>query len=911
MRVENVTLENVKSYAGPTTIEFGEGVHAVLGENGAGKSTIPEAIGFCLFGATPPHATQEELVRDGETSGTIRVEITLGGTHYRLRRKVGGTNPKIVNLTDDAELTIDTVGEYEEWLRAKFGVPDSLELSDLWSNCIGVPQTDFISDFTDSETDRVETFDELLGIDAYRDAYKDLVDLPKAIKTDAENILNDINRLDGEIASLPEDREAAAELRDRIDSLEATIASKREEKAAVEAELAVQNAYEDSDDHAGNRLAQLDGEVSRAASTVEGRIEDREDAREAQAVVERTEAAHEAYTEASEELDRLEERRAERQALVEERTNKKERLGELNGKVNEAQSRVETVEGAKETVECLRHIPEINEALQRDIARLYLDQSELEAACETIETAPDEIERHEQETDRIKEEIERIEGLEDTADQLQPLTEHKSSLEAEITQKSDRIDELEDQIEVIKQAQTGDGGGDDDAICPTCGQNLADGGHEELIQTHRETIVEIEDDIATLREQVGTLEDEIEAAQNAQGELDRLPQLRQQQQQAEDKAEETREVLQEARETRDRLQREQNWAERLDAYRQQTIAPQLNKYQAAKGTLEATDDPENPVEAVEAAHEEVKAKLEAVVDEIERINDDLDAYDGVEEEIGRVKDRLKANEDEHAEYEKHIDDAEALAERREAVQTAINSLHDTAREHYRTRAYKRLAEERYDEAEQHRLETKVSDLSGEIGNHRGTLNTKQSNLTELEAEIEALEAKHKTRQKKAAELRELRRDLAFAKFTRNSIKEAGPKMRELVAGKVSERANEIYQSLRGTGTERLEWDKTYLVTIHDRGHTKTFGQLSGGEKMAAALSIRLSLLERLATVDMAFLDEPTKNLDQAKKRNLVDHLETIDSLDQLTVISHDATFEAMTEFAIQLEKDEETRVVAD
>jgi exonuclease SbcC len=394
MRIENVTLENVKSYAGPTTIEFGEGVHAILGENGAGKSTIPEAIGFCLFGATPPHATQDELVRDGETSGTINIEITLDGTHYRLQRKVGGTNPKIANLTDDAELTIDTVGEYEEWLRAKFGVPDSLDLSDLWSNCIGVPQTDFISDFTDREAKRVETFDELLGIDTYRDAYKDLVDLPRAIETDAEDILNEISRLDGEISSLPEDREAAAELRDRIDSLEATIASKREEKTAVEAELAVQNAYEDAHNHAGNRLAQLDGEVSSVASRVESRIEDRKDGLEAQAVVERTEAAHEAYTEASEELDRLEERRAERQELVEERNNKKELLGELNRKVNEAKSRVETVEEAKETVEWLGHIPEINEALQRDIARFRLDKSELDAARETIETAPDEIEQH-------------------------------------------------------------------------------------------------------------------------------------------------------------------------------------------------------------------------------------------------------------------------------------------------------------------------------------------------------------------------------------------------------------------------------------------------------------------------------------------------------------------------------------
>jgi exonuclease SbcC len=51
-----------------------------------------------------------------------------------------------------------------------------------------------------------------------------------------------------------------------------------------------------------------------------------------------------------------------------------------------------------------------------------------------------------------------------------------------------------------------------------------------------------------------------------------------------------------------------------------------------------------------------------------------------------------------------------------------------------------------------------------------------------------------------------------------------------------------------------------------------------------------------------FLDEPTTNLDQEKRRNLVDQLQNLEGFEQLTVVSHDDAFESVTEHAITLEK---------
>ena len=50
--IEAVYLGNFKSYK-EATIDLTGGMNAIIGENGAGKSTILEAIGFCLFDHAP------------------------------------------------------------------------------------------------------------------------------------------------------------------------------------------------------------------------------------------------------------------------------------------------------------------------------------------------------------------------------------------------------------------------------------------------------------------------------------------------------------------------------------------------------------------------------------------------------------------------------------------------------------------------------------------------------------------------------------------------------------------------------------------------------------------------------------------------------------------------------------------
>ncbi|MBX2891960.1 MAG: SMC family ATPase [Saprospiraceae bacterium] len=90
MILNNLKLANYKQYAA-LSLDFREGLVGIIGKNGAGKSTIFEAILYCLFGRDE---SNKNLVRssfaDPKASVELMLEFTLGESLYRVRREFRG-----------------------------------------------------------------------------------------------------------------------------------------------------------------------------------------------------------------------------------------------------------------------------------------------------------------------------------------------------------------------------------------------------------------------------------------------------------------------------------------------------------------------------------------------------------------------------------------------------------------------------------------------------------------------------------------------------------------------------------------------------------------------------------------------------------------------------------------------------
>ncbi|MBV6439111.1 MAG: SMC family ATPase [Haliscomenobacteraceae bacterium CHB4] len=90
MILNNLKLTNYKQYAA-LSLDFREGLVGIIGKNGAGKSTIFEAILYCLFGRDESNKT---LVRSSFAEPKANVELvlefTIGESLYRVRREFRG-----------------------------------------------------------------------------------------------------------------------------------------------------------------------------------------------------------------------------------------------------------------------------------------------------------------------------------------------------------------------------------------------------------------------------------------------------------------------------------------------------------------------------------------------------------------------------------------------------------------------------------------------------------------------------------------------------------------------------------------------------------------------------------------------------------------------------------------------------
>ena len=88
MHITRVELENIKSHTS-SVFDFGRGSTAITGENGAGKTTIIEAIAWALFDTLD--YKKVDFVQRGARKGSVRVSFvsSLDEREYTVYRDTG------------------------------------------------------------------------------------------------------------------------------------------------------------------------------------------------------------------------------------------------------------------------------------------------------------------------------------------------------------------------------------------------------------------------------------------------------------------------------------------------------------------------------------------------------------------------------------------------------------------------------------------------------------------------------------------------------------------------------------------------------------------------------------------------------------------------------------------------------
>jgi len=104
MIIKSLVLKNFRKFKN-AAVEFPDGVTGVVGLNGAGKSTIFEAIAWVLYGSVAARTSADEIKRNGATHSDpcrVELEFVFEDNSYRIVREMSGKN-----LTTTATATVN------------------------------------------------------------------------------------------------------------------------------------------------------------------------------------------------------------------------------------------------------------------------------------------------------------------------------------------------------------------------------------------------------------------------------------------------------------------------------------------------------------------------------------------------------------------------------------------------------------------------------------------------------------------------------------------------------------------------------------------------------------------------------------------------------------------------------------
>src|SRR5215208_4888786 len=167
-------------------------------------------------------------------------------------------------------------------------------------------------------------------------------------------------------------------------------------------------------------------------------------------------------------------------------------------------------------------------------------------------------------------------------------------------------------------------------------------------------------------------------------------------------------------------------------------------------------------------------------------------------------------------------------------------------------------------------------------------------ITDAQAAIDS--AKHAMEQlRQASEFSKMLERMRSMIFNRDGM--VGISLRSWALEIISQKASE-YASLFNIGISRIELTedaREISITCYGRQGEIDMDSLSGGEKVAVALALRLSIAYMMGSnkLDFIILDEPTAHLDEDRRRGLVRILseafrEGVGPLAQLIIITHDS-----------------------
>lgn len=880
MHITRIELENIKSHA-HFSQEFQRGTTAIVGENGAGKTTIIEAVAWTLFDLLDYR--KEDFLRRGEKKGSARV--TFESSHDE-RRYTVYRDTATGYYVFDPELKIriaDKKDEVSRFLWQHLGVDAGTDLEVLFRTAIGVPQGTFTAVFLDTVSNRKKAFDKLLKVDEYRFGSDKLRETSRFVELKIVAVREKIARAEGELARFDAIETELEQFREQASQLAGSTSSVEREVAAHKTAVGELDANEARVIALKTEFDAVESARSKAEFVLGRRELELKAAQEAAGRVKAVEADSQAYVTAAGMIRELERERVERDKIREAISSIENAKSRVIADQHRFAAELDRIQNARAAIAELKPKSDAQGAAEKD-------RDELRAEIARREPLEQNVSRLDKRLADLRDRFAAQRELVKDLTARSTGAENLDGLERQSAELTKKVADYRAQLDADERFQREIKNG----LCPVLsekclnlkpGQTL-DGFVSSKFTEIRAEILLLENENAAVGKGIAAARDAKTNAAKLEVELERQSEIEKEGGMLRAERDEAAKILEDLPALRERLAS-------ADA-RVRELGNPTAELIAAESIVGRESDVRNELSEVERNLERLESNSRI---EVER----LESYKDLDSNWAAATAERDRTEIAHREYLANEALAKSVAEKERSIADSIAELEKIKTVGAKVTADFAAAEKDYDR-ERHQLErSKLFEAEKRLAETRANLANAERRVAELDADIARLSEVRREMQAEVVEKERLEKIYDATEFIRATLKKSAPLVARNYVYHVSLEAAQMFREITGNPERNLRWTEDYSIVLEEGGYDRPFAVLSGGEQMAAALAVRLALLKQLSEIRLAFFDEPTTNMDATRRERLAEQINLISqrkTFDQLFVISHDDTFESFADSVV-------------
>ncbi len=950
MKINSVKLKNYRSHE-DRSIQFDKGINLLLGSNGAGKSSVLEAIGLALFD-TGLRGTKSDAVRNGNSSGTIIVNFTANdGYDYISEIRIGGSSRRQLRRSDSSGLFLEGEDALKKTIELS-GIENNAK--NIYDNLISASQNKITEIFLGTNASRSGLFNKIFDTEIYGKIWSGFAkEAGKKYEVEIAKVTSKIDELTPLISDMQELKENKKKLKETIDNLvnekDAVISGISElnkfikEMTRIKAELEKNNqeitSLENLIIERKEALKKEENEKSASARSLE--------------IIDKNKDSYNKYKSIEKEAENVGKKLEHLRKLNEEKNRIEKEIIEFNSKINVENNRISNLEEKitennnrlAETEKLLKELNDekgsVNEKLKLlkqeiNITKSFsnnftayskssndekISQDRLKDKKETLSNSLIDIEDAEK---KIKELGKEIELTEKKIIERDKLKENRNIISA-------KISELK---RSAKKLSTG--------ICPFLKEeclNIKDGGSTDNYFNHRE--ISLQSELYKIDKELKLFDG---ISNKKQESISKLELIR-------NDIKKTNEILHEI----EIVDKELELSNKNISILQNDIDNEIIKLRAKYPSI-TQNNPSEIISQLDIVSEEYNnSKIESenrikFIDEksdtliieqnninnscidslnakdkslklLSRINieiqkdretleffhEDLAKLPATEAKFNKLTNKIKklkpsydlyiGNRDKALRYDEHLNECKKISIE---IENNNMDMENLVKE-------KKLLENSFDENELVTAGEKKKTLEDNKEKLISLLASSQKDLEQIKQKIKLNnELKEKIRNYKSDSGFLIRKKELTSVFRKN-LQSMGKNVAAGMMKEIEIKATENFRRISAR-PEYIRWinnnGKSYMVylcTGNSNEEMRSFEQLSGGEQVMAALSIRAAMASMMTRANFAIFDEPTVNLDIERRVTLSESLKDIlANLEQAIIVTHDGTFEDMAQKTINL-----------